>query len=85
MEHEAAQELMDWQSHEPFLVAARGIAPEEGDVAIGETDQPGVGDGDTMSVCAEIAQHMFRSAEGLLGVNDRVVTEQRPQSGGKGA
>ena len=75
MEQEAAQELMDWQSHEPFPVAVRGVAPSEGDVALGESDQPGVRDGDAMSVCAEIAQHMFRSSEGLLGVDDPVVAE----------
>ena len=75
MEQEAAQELVLSQSHEPFLVAVRGIAPAKGDVAIGESDQPGVGDGDAMSVGAEIAQHMFRAAEGRLGVDDPAVTE----------
>ena len=85
MEQEAAQELLDSQSHEPLLVAVRGIAPAEGDVAIGESDQPGVGDGDAMSVCAEIAQHMFRSSEGLLGVDDPVVAEQHPQPCSEGA
>jgi hypothetical protein len=50
MEQEAAQELIDSQCHEPFLVAMRGIAPAEGDVAIKEGDQPGVGDGDAMRV-----------------------------------
>ena len=79
MEQEAAQELIDSQSHEPFLVAVRGIAPAEGDVAIGESDQPGVRDSDAMGVGAEIAQHMFRSAEGRLGVDDPVVAEQHPQ------
>ena len=63
----------------------RGIAPAEGDVAIGESDQPGVGDGDAMGVGAEIAQHMFRAAEGRLGVDDPVVTEQHAQPCGEGA
>ena len=79
MEQEAAQELIDSQSHEPFLVAVRGVAPAEGDVAIGESDQSAVGDGDAMGVGAEIAQHMFRPAEGPLGVDDPVVAEQHPQ------
>ena len=85
MEQESAQELIDRQRHEPFLVAMCGIAPAEGDVALGESGQPGVRDGDTMSVCAEIAQHMFRSAERLLGVDDPVVAEQHPQPGSEGA
>src|SRR5271170_5091507 len=76
MEQEAAQKLIDRQSHEPFLVAVRGIAPAEGDVAIGESDEPGVRDSDAMSVSAEIAQHMFRTAEGALGVNNPVMAEQ---------
>ena len=79
MEQEAAQELIDRQSHEPFLVAVGGIAPTEGDVAIGESDQPAVGNGDAMGIGAEITQHMFRSAEGRLGVDDPVVAEQYPQ------
>ena len=66
VEQEAAQELIDSQSHEPFLVAVRGIAPAEGDVAIEESDQPGVGDGDAMGVCAEITQHMFGPPKGCL-------------------
>ena len=79
MEQEAAKELIDCQSHEPFLVAVRGIAPSEGDVAIGESNQPAVGNGDAMSISAEITQHMFRSAEGRLGVDDPVVAEQYSQ------
>src|ERR1035441_896651 len=61
MKQEASQELIHAQSHEALLVAMRGIAPAEGDVAIGERDQPGVRDGDAMRVGAEITQHMFRS------------------------
>src|ERR1017187_474664 len=78
MEQEAAQELMNVQGHEPLLVAMRGVAPSEGDVAIGESNQPGVRNGDAMSIGAEIRQHMFRSAEGRLGVDDPVVAEQYP-------
>ncbi len=79
MEQEAAQELIDEQSHEPFLVAVGGIAPSEGDVAIGESNQPAVGNGDAMSIGAEITQHLFRSAEGRLGVDNPVVAEQYSQ------
>ena len=79
MEQEAAKELIDCQSHEPLLVAVGGIAPSEGDVAIGESNQPAVGNGDAMSIGAEITQHMFRSAEGRLGVDDPVVAEQYSQ------
>src|SRR5580658_9002628 len=50
MKQEASQELIYVQSHEALLVAMGGIAPAEGDVAIGESYQPGVGDGDAMRV-----------------------------------
>ncbi len=85
MQQEAAQELIDRQSHEPLLVAVSGVAPAEGDVALGESNQPAVGNGDAMGVGAEIAQHMFRPAERPLGVDDPVVTEQYPQPRGEGA
>ena len=38
-----------------------------------------------MGVCAEIAQYMFRSSEGPLGVNDPVVAEQHTQPRSEGA
>ncbi len=79
MEQESAQELLDLQSHEPLLVAMGGVSPLECDIALGESDQPAVGDGDAMGVGAQIAQHMFRSTEGALGVDDPVMAEQYPQ------
>ena len=85
MKQEAAQELIYGQGHESLLVAVSRIAPSEGDVATGESDQPGVGDGDAMSVGAEIAQHMHRSTEWALGVDDPAVAEQHAQPGGEGA
>ena len=50
-----------------------------------ESNQPVVGDGDAMGVGTEITQHMFGAAEGRLGVDDPVLTEQYPQPGGEGA
>src|SRR5271166_3617296 len=61
-----------------------GVSPLEGDVALGESDQPAVGDGDAMGVGAQIAQHMFRPSEGPLGVDDPVMAEQYPQPCCKG-
>ena len=85
VQEEAAQELIDRQSHEPLLVAVSGVSPAKGDVALGESNQPAVGDGDAMSVGAEIAQHVFWPTERPFGVDDPVVTEQYPQPGGEGA
>ncbi len=85
VQEEAAQERFDWQSHEPFLVAMGGVAPAKGDVALGESNQPAVGNGDAMSVSAEIAQHVFWAAKRPFGVDNPVVTEQYPQPCGEGA
>ena len=85
MEQEAAQELVDRQSHQPLLVAVSGISPAEGDVTVGESNEPVVGDSDAMGIAAEIAQRMFRAAEGSLGVNDPVMTEQQPKPGCEGS
>jgi len=38
VKQEAAQELFDWQGHEPFLVAVSGVAPTEGHVAVGKSN-----------------------------------------------
>ena len=84
MQQEAAQELIDSQSNDPLLVAVSGIAPTEGNIALGQRDESAVGNGDTMGVGTEIAQHMFRPAERPLGVDDPIVTEQYPQPRGEG-
>ena len=84
VEKEAAQELIGGQRHESFSVAVSGVPPAEGDVAIFEGDEPVVGDGDAMGVSAEIAQGVLRSAEGALGVDDPVVTEEGSQPRTKG-
>ena len=55
MEQEAAQELIDRKGHPPLLVAVRGISPAKGDVLVGKSNEPVVGDGDAVGVVAEIA------------------------------
>ena len=79
VQQEAAQELLDGQRHGPLLVAMGGISPAEGHVLLGERDQPAVGDSHAMGVGAEIAQHIFRSSEGALGVDDPVMAEEYAQ------
>src|SRR5260370_29694324 len=38
VQEEASQELIDGQSHQPLLVAVSGVAPTEGDVAVGKSN-----------------------------------------------
>src|ERR1700685_3575545 len=85
VEQEAAEELIDGQAHDSLLVAVGGVPPAEADLAFGEGDEPAVGDAGAMGVGAEIAEGMFGSAEGTLGVDDPVVTEQDPEPGGEAA
>ena len=85
VQEEAAEELIDRQAYDSLLVSVRGVSPAEADVAVGEGGQPAVGDTHTMGVCAEIAQGMFRSAEGPLGVDHPVATEQESEPGGEAA
>ena len=76
VKQEATQELIDRQSHDPLLIVMNGISPSESNVAVSEGKQAVVGDGDAMGVSAEIAQHVFRAAEGRLGIDDPVLAEQ---------
>jgi hypothetical protein len=83
VEEEAAQELVDGQAHDALPVAVGGVSPAEADVAVGEGDQSAVGDADAMGIGAEITQRVLGSAEGTLGVDDPVVTEQKSEPGGE--
>ena len=47
-----------------------GIPPAEGDLAVGEGNQPLVGDRDAVGVTAEVAQRLLGTAEGRLQVDD---------------
>jgi hypothetical protein len=49
-----------------------------------ESHEAMVGDGHAMGVAGEIAEHMMRTAEGGLGVDDPVLTEQGAQEGAEG-
>ena len=81
VQQEAAQELVNRKVHDALAVVVSRVPPAEAHVAIFQCDQPGVGDGDAMGVGAEIAQYMFRSAEGWLGIDDPVVAVQATQPG----
>jgi len=85
MQQESAEELVDREAHDALLVAVRGVSPAEADLAVGQGDQPAVGDADAVGVCAEVAQGVLGSAEGTLGVDDPVVTEEGSEPCGEAA
>jgi hypothetical protein len=66
MEQEAAEELVGRKAHDALPVAMCRVTPAEADLAVGECDQPAVGDADAMGIGTEIAQGMFRSPKGRL-------------------
>ena len=77
MEQEAAEEFVDVEVHQPLLVLVGGVAPAEGDATIGKSHQAVVGDGDSVSVAAEVLQSVLGAAKGPFGVNHPVFGEQR--------
>ncbi len=81
MQEEAAQELIEREGHQFFLIVVRRIAPTKGDLAVGQRYQSMVGDGDAVGVTAEILEHIFGAAEGRFGVDDPIFSEQRSQPG----
>jgi hypothetical protein len=48
VEQEAAQELVDGQRHQLFLVAVRGVVPAKGHLTLVERDESVVGNGDAI-------------------------------------
>ena len=70
VEEEAAQKLGCLELHDASPAAMGVILPAEVDELAVEADQAVVRDGDAMGVAAEIAQHLFRTAEGRSYVDD---------------
>jgi len=81
VEQEAAQELLRGERHFSRLITVGIILPTESNLIILKSHEAMVGDGHAMSVTGEIAEHMMGTAEGGLGVDDPVLTEQGAQEG----
>jgi hypothetical protein len=79
MKQESSDELVSRDGHRSHLVAAGVISPPEGNAFAIEGDESVVGDGDTMSIPAEIADDLFRPAEGGLGINNPILPKQRSE------
>jgi len=55
VEQEASQELLNGKRHQALFVFVRRIPPAKRDLAIGQGNEPVIGDGDAVGVGAEIA------------------------------
>ena len=79
VEQKPPHELRRGDGHDSDLVAASVVPPTKRDVAGIEGKETVVGDGDTMSVAPEVADHLLGSSESGLGIDDPVLTKQRSQ------
>ena len=79
VKQESSDELVSRDGHRSHLVAAGVISPTEGHAFAIEADESVVGDGDTMSITTEIADDLFRPAEGGFGINNPILTKQRSE------
>src|SRR5207248_2574205 len=84
VEQEAADELVGAKGHHLLLVVVAIILPAEADPALGKTDKAAVGDGNAMGIAGEIIEHLLRSAERALGVDDPSNGAQRSQACSEG-
>jgi len=81
MKQEATEKLITGNGHHFLPIVVGRVTPAKGNLALRECDQTMVGDGDAVSIAAEILQHVLGSAEGWLGVDDPIFAEERTQPG----
>jgi len=84
MLQEEADELFGGYGHH-LAKRVAVVGPRKGDLAVLEGQQTLVADGDAVRIAAEILQHMIRSPEGWLGINNPVFVIERGQELREGA
>ena len=83
MEQESPQELMRRYGHDLLLVAMCVVSPAEGDLIVLEGHETMAGDRHAMGISSQVAENMFRSSEGWLGIDHPIAGEQSPQESSK--
>ena len=81
VQEKAANKLGGHQSHARDARFMPIVLPGEGDMIVRDVDKTMIGDGDTMSIAAEVTQDLFRTRrlkQNLNRVPRRVITS-RPQ------
>ena len=76
MQQEAAQKLLNRKSQYPLLVSMGGVPPAECDVIVLKANKTVVGNCNSMRVSAEIAEHLFGSAERRFTIHNPAQSEQ---------
>lgn len=83
MKEKPTQKLVCRNCHESPPVFVCRVSPAESDFIVCKGYQPLIGNGDPVRVAAEIAEDMFRAAEGSFAVNNPVLLEQLPEERGE--
>ena len=83
VQEKAANKLGGHQSHARDARFMPIVLPGEGDMIVRDVDKTMIGDGDTMSIAAEVTQDLFRTGKGSLGVDDPVETAEGSKVGGE--
>ena len=84
VDQESAEKLFCGNSHDLLLAAVGIILPSERHSIILEANESMVGDRDAVGIAREIMQNMFGAAEGWLGVDDPVLSEELSQKSAEG-
>ena len=69
MQKKATDELVGWKRHGLLASPVSVVSPSESDLALIETEQPIVGDGDTVSVTSQVIQDSFGTTERRLSID----------------
>ena len=75
MKQKSPQKLVHSQSHQALFVVVHGVSPTKRDLATSQGDQPMVGNGDAVSVVAEITERVLRASKRRLRINHPIVAE----------
>src|SRR5450759_5863014 len=84
VKEEAANELIGLELHDLGGAALTVILPSKGDMVVVECDEAAIGNGDAVSVAAEIGENLGWSAERLFGIDDPVDVPHGGEMGGEG-
>src|SRR6058998_3656684 len=73
----ADKKFFDLEVHDLHAIAIGVVAPPKVDAAVGDGEQPVVGERDAVGVVAEVGEHMFRPGERRLAVDDPRLLAER--------
>jgi hypothetical protein len=76
---ESAEKFFAGQRHGALLVVVCVVFPSQNHLGLVDREDAVVGNGYAVRVTAQIVQHVFRSAERWLGVNDPIFLKQGVQ------